>query len=1220
MRNISRWLQKNLLEKAMAGFVLGCCVTTPIFADDIEIYTDINLGGAVAQPNIMFVMDSSKNMDTTIAAPLGYTYGDTYVGGYDATKIYYTDDGSVPATNGKYFDWAANKCDHSERLYDEFGVRGAAETGALYTTGKYFGQIAQFNTASNKLVWRPLTTNNAASRALPIECKQDQGVHGTNTGANKYIANKGDTSTGWASSDTGVATAMWPDTATNYYYLYTGDYLNYTVDPAVVGPVATVQLSLFEQLKSAIGTLVTSATNINIGLMQYDTDWEYQVIDGLTIDVGTEGGAVMYPSLDVNAPAGDFFPRLKTMNTSGENDSSIAETYFEALKYFGGDEIVYGNLASPSNQRGTKENGNPGYYQTPITETCQKNYIIMVSNGLSSYDYIDAAKRASLTDFDVGSCNTDTNRSGNTNYYDMTDAVSMAASSELSTIDNCLDEMADWANVNDVATRADVAAHEGEQTITTYTVGFGFPETASNEHLAGEQLLRDTARRGGGRFIEATDQAGLERALSALISEILKVNSTFSSPAVSVNAFNRATNLEDLYFTLFKPTDGEHWEGNLKKYKLEFNADVPFVADVNHNAAIDDVTGFFKDSSRSYWTSNADAPDGSETAQGGAAGGLVRGLKQTFTGTYTNTSGVLTPSDGALTSTANGLFLRNTLLTETLLDIVGRPQVSVPPSSTTLWDYRRALIQWAQGFDIKDTDGDGVTVEDRREMGDPLHAEPALVQYGELTDGTPDLVAYVATNDGVLHGFNTQDGTEHFAFVPQEMLPKLQYVFDNTGVTGKAYGLDGNVVPWINDANSNGTIDSGEHVYLYFGMRRGGKYIYSMDVTDRDAPKLRWIINGEDLSGDYAELGETWSAPNVERLKMGGVDRTVLIFGAGYDVAQDNFAAFRDSNAGDSEGRGIFIVDADTGALLWSAGPAAVTSNLTLPEMIYSMPARIKPLDIDSDGYTDRLYASDMGGQLWRIDIDNDASTAGSISATGGRIADLSVDGDLANNRRFYSPPDAALILESGKAPYVAIVAASGYRAHPLQTANHDRAYMIRDEDVYDAPATYVPVTEADLYDTTDNAIGQGSVAQVIIEKGKLSAAKGWYFTLSELDGTFVGEKALSEPLILNGVAVFTTYIPASAGLTNNSCTANDGTGAIYFVNVVDGSPTSDKDGDGDETRADRRVLLARGGIPPTPRVIITKQGIPTLCVGTECSTAGEVGTVQKMYWYELEQ
>ncbi len=73
---------------------------------------------------------------------------------------------------------------------------------------------------------------------------------------------------------------------------------------------------------------------------------------------------------------------------------------------------------------------------------------------------------------------------------------------------------------------------------------------------------------GGGKFYEAKSKDSLLGVFNQILAEILAVNSTFSSPAVSVNAYNRATNLDDLYFSLFKPANGAHWDGNLKKYKL----------------------------------------------------------------------------------------------------------------------------------------------------------------------------------------------------------------------------------------------------------------------------------------------------------------------------------------------------------------------------------------------------------------------------------------------------------------------------------------------------------------------------------------------------------------------------------------------------------------------------------------------------------------------------
>ena len=37
--------------------------------------------------------------------------------------------------------------------------------------------------------------------------------------------------------------------------------------------------------------------------------------------------------------------------------------------------------------------------------------------------------------------------------------------------------------------------------------------------------------------------------------------------------------------------------------------------------------------------------------------------------------------------------------------------------------------------------------------------------------------------------------------------------------------------------------------------------------------------------------------------------------------------------------------------------------------MTHSIPAGIRVLDIDQDGYADRMYVGDMGGRVWRFDI-----------------------------------------------------------------------------------------------------------------------------------------------------------------------------------------------------------------------------------------------------------
>ncbi len=136
-----------------------------------------------------------------------------------------------------------------------------------------------------------------------------------------------------------------------------------------------------------------------------------------------------------------------------------------------------------------------------------------------------------------------------------------------------------------------------------------------------------------------------------------------------------------------------------------------------------------------------------------------------------------TPVD--LTSNANySVLTTNPLLTNTLLGV----------TSTATHDK---VINFARGEDVKDQDGDGNVLEPRHEMGDPLHAQPAVVIYGG-TPGAPtvtDAAVFAPTNDGFLHAIDVNDGHELWAFIPQELLPNLKQTYSNNPAGTKNYML-----------------------------------------------------------------------------------------------------------------------------------------------------------------------------------------------------------------------------------------------------------------------------------------------------------------------------------------------------------------------------------------------------------------------------------------------
>lgn len=802
-------------------------------------------------------------------------------------------------------------------------------------------------------------------------------------------------------------------------------------------------------------------------------------------------------------------------------------------------------------------------YISPIQHTCQANYLVLLSDGQPSRSH--AIDDGLLPDY-IGLSNC--SASGN------------AA---------CGVELVSFLRNSD---QIDDSILPGAQTVTTYTIGFNF---------AGEGFLQDLAAAGGGSFFTANTAEELADVFQAIIAEVLAKNTTFVAPAVTVNTFNRLTHRDELYFALFKPSNDTKWEGNLKRFKLASDGTI---LDANESPAVDAATGFFRDTARSFFGRPQDMPDGGEVTLGGAASLLGTDRKiytNTDTADYTDIE--LNRADGA-----NDFHESNAAITKDLLGI--------PAASDA---ERTALLQWARGLDVKDEDGDGDTSESRRSMGDPLHSEPVLVTYGGDAQN-PDISIFLATNEGFLHAFDS-DGTERFAFIPQELLPNLNAFFVDPGGITRVYGLDGPITVWIEGGDDGAVNAPGDHAYLYVAMRRGGNRIYSVDVTDRDRPKLRWVID-PDRDPAFSELGQTWSAPIKTRIKLDGVARDVLIFGGGYDESQDDAAL----PAADGVGRAIFIVDADTGALLWRAGPDAA-ADAQLPGMTNAIPADLRVIDLDSDGFADRIYAADTAGQILRFDLDPGNTGAANLSPRFGVIARLQGQ-TKEGNRRFFVAPDVALIRNTGRlnsSPYLSIAIGSGHRPHPLDTTIQDRFYVLRDPDVavgketlFDTIAARgAPITESDLQDLTDNVIGTGTAVDQSQALADLASASGFYVRLAG-----AGEKVLTTARTFNNRVIFATFTPGV--VSNASCQASQGTARLYLIDVNTAEPKFDFDQDGVLETEDRSVALAQGGLPPNPVILFPDSGtgLPEeafVCVGAECLDLDLTVSIIKTYWEDVE-
>ena len=926
-----------------------------------------------------------------------------------------------------------------------------------------------------------------------------------------------------------------------------------------------------ERMKDALQLVMDNIEDVNVGLMRFSHS--------------DSGGRIVYPVAAVDKARNDLAAVANTMTPSGGTPTVGA--LYEAARYFRGENVEFGK------QRGSDSTSYNLHYSRVSNPHSYTGGTLSQpagcsSDNLDSTDCVDEKITGSPVYISpiVSECQA--------NYVVMltdgepvstavTEAESLIGSSCDSTSPadgKCGEELAEYLYKND-----QLANMNGTNNVTTHTIGFNFST----------QWLKDVAKAGGGRFFTANSALDLLTAIEAIVLEAKETENTIVAPAATLDLNSRLAHRDDIYLALFEPSYSPAWRGNLKRYF--FDGDIKDNSNPRINA-IDPDTGTFVDDAQSYWST---APDGAEVGLGGAASRLDKDARKAATYFPGNSTSLL--------NNQNALNINNVLAAD-----LGLPDANLELTV----DDRDQLLLWASGVDVRDFDEDGDKEDSRQYIGDPLHSTPVLLTY-DWTGTDDDSVIFFGTNEGFIHGIDTSTGDEVFSFIPESLLPNLKHRFVDKPGHAKVYGMDGPLTLWTNDADGDRKIGLNDHAYLYAGMRRGGNQYYALDVTDKSDPKYKWDIVGG--SGNFAELGQTWSKPQLTKIVNPQDNKIldVLVFGGGYDPQQDDVSV----RTTDSIGRAVFIVDAKTGNLVWRGGPDILADEV-FTEMQYSIPSDVKVVDFNGDGLMDQMYVGDMGGQVWRFDVDNAASYTSDL-ITGGVIAELA-DDTSEGNRRFYSAPDLSVFSKDGK-NVLAVAIGSGYRAHPLNNIIKDRFFVIQQKDFLNGtPAGYGykdengafdAISEGELFDVTDNRIGQGDADDKIAALAELASSSGWYLEF----GT-AGEKSLSSSITVNSQVIFTTYTPERG---SNPCSPDIGTGRVYVMSLLDGTPTQNLFVDENETASDpytsedRSEELARAGIPPSPRVLFPEDGEPTLLIGPEEGPSLDLGNLAKrVSWVEL--
>jgi len=456
--------------------------------------------------------------------------------------------------------------------------------------------------------------------------------------------------------------------------------------------------------------------------------------------------------------------------------------------------------------------------------------------------------------------------------------------------------------------------YAGTQNVLVHTIGFSLNASNEDEKQAIADL-QTMAKNGGGSYFTANNSAQLEVALQDAISQIMAATFSFATPVIPTTG---TTGSARAYLASFQSNPSRpFWKGFLKAYTRDANGLIPV-----------DAQGL---------------PSGTPVWDAGQQLSLKSASSRTIK-TYAS-------------SALENFTTSNSAITTSLL----------AAADTTEKDQ---IINYIRGAtDYNDEDGDLNTTEERPwKLGDIFHSSPVLVTPPFLPIADTSYPAFktaqasratillTGANDGMLHAFTEVDGEESWAFIPPNLLDDLKNL---TAVSGtRDYYADSS--PIVADVKTGGSWKT----IAVFGERRGGNSYYGLNITNTTSPQYLWSFAD-------ANLGETWSEPAIGKVKMSdGTDKWVAFVGAGFDTTFANYSGSSKTS------EGFFVIDLSNGAKLWEYYNATGSTD-DRQYMNFSIPASPAAVDLNNDGYIDRVYIGDVGGQLWKFDMSAPATVSG---------------------------------------------------------------------------------------------------------------------------------------------------------------------------------------------------------------------------------------------------
>lgn len=344
-------------------------------------------------------------------------------------------------------------------------------------------------------------------------------------------------------------------------------------------------------------------------------------------------------------------------------------------------------------------------------------------------------------------------------------------------------------------------------------------------------------------------------------------------------------------------------------------------------------------------------------------------------------------------------------------------------------DSQRKVIQFMMGADSfkgpYDVNGWPLPSSKRTNiMGDIINSAPASLEYkwddvkgsltprlASLTGGNRFRIIMVGTNQGWMHAFGEVSKVtklltgpnagqeiveavvdELWSFMPTDLLANLDYLYQSSNAhrftvdgTPAIYHLD---LPAASGV-TNGVVDAtgDERAIAVFGLRKGGRSYYALDIKDPFTPKLRWSLVPDEAAGldgtriitgtgapalstvqtIVKNMGFSSCTPAFGRIQFNDILRDAVFLGGGASSPEidHNFPVYPAPNLTQTTplGRSVIALDVYTGKVLAAQDMTASTVG---GSSVGPVSAGVIPFEfILNSGMAQRAYFLDYKGGLW---------------------------------------------------------------------------------------------------------------------------------------------------------------------------------------------------------------------------------------------------------------